>query len=105
MTRSNRNSVVECCLIAPEETHDFYKQEWTSRRVMLEEIFPVSPQAFETTRALVDRGVVILTPEFLGPGNLWWEPDGPPASIDEDEIGWTTSRTDAAWWSAAKRPR
>ena len=85
-------------LINPEETHDFYKQEWPSREVMLGEVFPVSPQAFETTKALVNQGAVILTREFLGAGNLWWEPEDRPTSIDEDEFGWTTSRTDKAWW-------
>jgi hypothetical protein len=31
-------------LVDPEETHDFYKQEWPSRAAMLADLFPVSSQ-------------------------------------------------------------
>jgi hypothetical protein len=72
---------------------------------MLEELFPVSSQVLEATRALVNRGAVILSSEWLGPGSLWWESVDRPTLIDEDEIGWTTSRTDTAWWPPAKRLR
>jgi serine/threonine protein kinase len=88
-------------LINPEEMHDSYKQEWPSRAAMLQELFPVPPRARQASRALVERGILILSAEYLGPANLWWDPDDQPTLIDEDEIGWTTSRTDMTWWSRA----
>ena len=93
-------------LIDPEETHDFHKQEWATRDLMLGELFPASRQTLETVRGLVKHGAVVLSPEWLGPGKLWWPRPGHSATIDEldeREIGWTTSRTDKAWWLPPRR--
>jgi len=71
----------------------------------LGDLFPVSPQALEAARVLVERGAVLLSAEYLGPGNLWWKPDDRPTLIGEYEIGWMTSRTDMAWWPRPDRLR
>ncbi len=88
-------------LIDPEATHDFHKQKWAIRDLMLSELFPASRQVLEAARELVDHGAVILSQEWLGPGSVWWPRPGASATIDEldeREIGWATSRTDKAWW-------
>lgn len=94
-------------LIDPEETHDFYKQEWSNRDAMLAELFPISPQALEEARVLVYGGDVTISQEWLGHGDLWWPPPSHLAGpgLDEEEFGWITSRTDEAWWSNSGRRR
>lgn len=93
-------------LIDPEEKHEFYKREWTSRDAMLADVFPVPLRALEAGRALIQKGDVIMTRQWLGDGMLWLPPRHVMIDeLDDEQFGWSTSRTDTAWWRKVKPSR
>lgn len=93
-------------LVEGDELHEFYrsefyKSEWIDGgwEDFLASFLPVPPEGLSLTSNLINRGVLKITEEELGPGRLWsplestshsatWEERGPP---------WTTSMTDRAW--------
>jgi serine/threonine protein kinase len=88
-------------LIDAEETHDFHKEEWPSRDVMLSSLFPLGTAALSFTKGLEASGALVVSSESLGLGPLWWIPDRlhDPATFDGFGPSWSTSITDRAWWS------